>query len=64
LLRLLLGFLAFSRVVIVFGYRIPASLYDAELNASGIPIAAALELGADTADGGTFTHGGTPLSVE
>jgi hypothetical protein len=50
-------------MALVFRQRVPAAFDDAELNA-GVTVTAALELGADTADGRTFTHAGTPLAAE
>jgi hypothetical protein len=57
------AFLSPRRVAITIIYRIPAALYDIEMNAPGIPTGTRIVFGADAADCGTFCHGGTPLSV-
>ena len=48
------------RVVLVIRCRIPASVYDIEMNAAGVPAITRDVIGADAADCGTFGHGGTP----
>jgi hypothetical protein len=49
-----------ARVPVVPLKRIPAAVYDIEMNAPGIPLVARHVFGADAAESGTFCHRGTP----
>src|SRR6185295_19791971 len=49
-----------ASVAVVFVKRIPAALYDIELNASVTALVTRLVFGADAADCGTFCHRRTP----
>jgi hypothetical protein len=50
-------------MALVICHGIPSAFDDAEMNSAIVTVTTAFILGADAADGGSFTHGGTPLSV-